>query len=514
MNVFPDKILLATDGLENTTLAARAAVDLAQKGGAELHVIHVWQTVPSPHFDHVIRSGLEDAGREALEEQVRWIEDDGGTVSGAHLWEGQAVEAIIARAEEIGAGLVVVGSRGMGRLGRLVLGSVSTRLAHRSHCPVLIVREGTEAWPPDRALVGYGSFEDTERAGFLGASLARALGAEVELVGVVSDAGDVQEKLRVLERALESRAGEIEEAVGLRPRVRTSIGEVARTILGIHAGEEKPALLSFGSKVLGGVGRVMVGEALDRVLSKSRGPILITPEPHPASKARVLERRAARRDGVQEGPAVLVATDGSEVSLRAGEHAARLADGLGAKLFALYVVDEHLAFHRGIHYAELVERLSEDGREAIGKVRVLAEKAGVQFEELIVFGRPYQTILAVAEEVGADPVVLGAEGMTGLEHAFIGSVSEEVLRRANRTVLVVGGHPENGSARRGTRRARAPGRGSDRAAGTGGDRRVRISAPARTETERKRIREAGGTVIRSHLRQQRGESTRSRPSDG
>ena len=450
MNGFPEKVLLATDGLENTIPAARAAVDLAQKGGAELHVIHTWQTVPSPHFDHAIRTGLEDAGRETLEEQVRWIEEVGGTVAGAHLWEGQAVEAIIARAEEIGAGLVVVGSRGRGRLGRLVLGSVSTGLAHRSPCPVLIVREGEEDWPPPLVLIGYGSFGDTERAGFLGASLARALGAEVELVGVVSDAGGAEEKRRVLERSLESRADEIEEAVGIRPRVRTSIGEVARTILGIHDGEEKPALLSFGSKVLGGVGRVMVGEALDRVLSKSRGPILITPEPHPASKARVLERRAAKRDGVQEGPAVLVATDGSEVSLRAGEHAAQLADGLGAKLFALYVVDEHLAFHGGIHYAELVERLSEDGREATGKVRALAEKAGVQFEELIVFGRPYQTILAVAEEVGADPIVLGAEGMTGLEHAFIGSVSEEVLRRANRTVLVVGGHPEDGSAKSGS----------------------------------------------------------------
>src|SRR5918995_2939109 len=107
MNGFPEKVLLATDGLENTTLAARAAVDLAQRGGAELHVVHVWHTVPSPHFDRVIRSGLEDAGREALEEQVRWIENEGGTVSGAHLWEGQAVGGIIEQAEEIGAGLVI-----------------------------------------------------------------------------------------------------------------------------------------------------------------------------------------------------------------------------------------------------------------------------------------------------------------------------------------------------------------------------------------------------------------------
>ncbi len=443
MDGFPEKILLATDGLENTTLAARAAVDLAKKGGAELHIVHVWHTVPSPHASGFIRSGLEEIGQEALDQQVRQIEDAGGTVAGARLREGLPVEEIIAGAEETEAGLVVVGSRGLGRLGRLALGSVSTGLAHRSHCPVLIVREGEEVWPPDRVLVGYGSFEDTERAGFLGASLARALGAGIELIGVAGDGDDVQEKLREVEQTLESRADEIEEAVGLRPRVRPFVGEVARTILDIHAEEEKPALLSFGSKVLGGAGRVMVGEALDQVLSKSRGPILITPELHPASKARIFERRET---GASQGPAVLVATDGSEVSQRAGEYAARLADGLGAKLFVLYVVDEHLAFHSGVHYGELVERFSEDGREATGEVRASAEKAGVECEELIVLGRPDRAIIAAAEELGADPIVLGSEGKSRMEHTLIGSVSEEVLRHANRTVLVVGGHPEDGSS--------------------------------------------------------------------
>ena len=442
MNGFPGKVLLATDGLENTTPAAWAAVDLAKGGGAELHVIHVWHTVPSPHFDRVIRSGLEDAGRETLEEQVRWIEEEDGSVAGAHLIEGQAVEAIVEQAEEIGADLVIVGSRGMGQLGRLVMGSVSTGLAHRSPCPVLIVREGANEWPPDRILVGYGSFEDTERAGLLGAGLGRALGARTELVGVVDDGEEAGTKLRDMERALEVRADEIERVVGERPGVRPLVGEVPRVILDVQAEEEKPALLSFGSKVLGRAGRVMVGAVLDRVLGETRGPILVTPEPHPASKARVLQRA---QTGARQGPAVLVATDGSEVSLRAGEYAARLAGSLDAKLFVLYVVDEHLLFHSGIHYGEFVARLSEDGREATGKIRALAEEAGVETEELIVFGRPEQTILSVAEEVGADPIFLGAEGMGRLEHALIGSVSEEALRRANRTVLVVGGHPEDGA---------------------------------------------------------------------
>ena len=75
-------------------------------------------------------------------------------------------------------------------------------------------------------------------------------------------------------------------------------------------------------------------------------------------------------------------------------------------------------------------------------MRALAEKAGVEFEELIVLGRPDRVIVAAAEEIGADPIVLGSEGKSRMEHALLGSVSEEVLRHANRSVLVVGGHPE------------------------------------------------------------------------
>ncbi|MGI8650805.1 MAG: universal stress protein [Rubrobacter sp.] len=152
MSGFPEKILLATDGLVSTGAAVRAAADLAEKGGAELHVVHVWTMVSSPHAGSFIRSGLKEIGQDRLDEQVKWIEAAGGAIAEASLIEGRSVEGIIAHAEETGAGLVVVGSRGMGRLGRMVIGSVSTGLVHRSPCPVLIVPEGEEVWPPERVI--------------------------------------------------------------------------------------------------------------------------------------------------------------------------------------------------------------------------------------------------------------------------------------------------------------------------------------------------------------------------
>ena len=135
-----------------------------------------------------------------------------------------------------------------------------------------------------------------------------------------------------------------------------------------------------------------------------------------------------------------MATDGSEAALHAGERAVGLAGFLGAKVYVLYVVDDDEAFRAGIHYGEAVKELAAFGRrEATGRVAELAEKAGVEHEEVVVTGNPAWAILAVAEEVGADYVLMGAEGASRLGNALFGSVSEEVLRRADRTVLLVGG---------------------------------------------------------------------------
>jgi nucleotide-binding universal stress UspA family protein len=57
-------------------------------------------------------------------------------------WErGLTAEEIVALAEEMGAGLVVMGSHGLGGIRRALIGSVSAAIVPHAHCPVLIVRE-------------------------------------------------------------------------------------------------------------------------------------------------------------------------------------------------------------------------------------------------------------------------------------------------------------------------------------------------------------------------------------
>jgi nucleotide-binding universal stress UspA family protein len=147
MSIFPTIILLATDGSEEAQLAATTAADLAQKTNSELHVITVGPDHPlyaypeaPARFEDALREQRHQA-KEVLEQQVKRIEDAGGTVNNKHLRDGRAAEEIVAVAEEIGAGLIVMGSRGHGRLRRALMGSVSEAVVRHAHCPVTIVRK-------------------------------------------------------------------------------------------------------------------------------------------------------------------------------------------------------------------------------------------------------------------------------------------------------------------------------------------------------------------------------------
>jgi nucleotide-binding universal stress UspA family protein len=148
MSFFPTKILLATDGSEEAALAARTATDVANNTASELHVALVglsaaYVGMGPPEIADIpppMQKELDEDARRLLDAQVKQIEADGSTVAQAHLRVGRPDEQIVALAEEIGAGLIVMGSRGLGGLRRLLMGSVSDSVVRHAHCPVLIVR--------------------------------------------------------------------------------------------------------------------------------------------------------------------------------------------------------------------------------------------------------------------------------------------------------------------------------------------------------------------------------------
>ena len=142
MSIFPTNILLATDGSREAELAATTAADLANATNSQLHVVHVGELLPTFLAQTEVEPAqLEREARELLDEQVRRIEEAGGTVEEAHLRLGQADEEIVDLAQSLGVGLIVMGSRGHGRIRRALMGSVSESVVRHAHCPVTIVRQ-------------------------------------------------------------------------------------------------------------------------------------------------------------------------------------------------------------------------------------------------------------------------------------------------------------------------------------------------------------------------------------
>jgi nucleotide-binding universal stress UspA family protein len=148
MNIFPTKILLATDGSREAILAARTAVDLADRTDSELHVAFILRTQDASEYgtvgfytENTLEEEIKQMGQRLLDEQVKRVEAAGGTVAEAHFRMARPDEGILAVGEDIGTGLIVLGSRGLGGVKRALMGSVSDSVVRHAHCPVLVVRK-------------------------------------------------------------------------------------------------------------------------------------------------------------------------------------------------------------------------------------------------------------------------------------------------------------------------------------------------------------------------------------
>jgi nucleotide-binding universal stress UspA family protein len=123
-------------------------VNLADKTGSELHVTFVLRTQDAPDYEALgfdaekPSEEVSQMGQRLLKEQARRVEEAGGTVAGAHFRMGRPDQEIVAVGEDVGAGLIVLGSRGLGGLKRALMGSVSDSVVRHAHCPVMVVRDG------------------------------------------------------------------------------------------------------------------------------------------------------------------------------------------------------------------------------------------------------------------------------------------------------------------------------------------------------------------------------------
>jgi nucleotide-binding universal stress UspA family protein len=272
VNQFPTKILLATDGSEATEQATEAAVDLSNKGGSELHVVHVWHDVPGPYAHKFVRGELRRQGQEDLDEQVRKIEGAGATVAKAHLRGGRTTDEVIKLGDELDVDLLIVGSRGLRGMRRILIGSHSEDIVHHAHRAVLVVPGRENVWPPAQIVAGDDFSEDAKKAAELAAALGKHFGARMLLLHAVSQASG-----EAVEGKLEERADELEDILEERPQTRVVQGDPAKVIIEAEREGEGPTLVAVGSRGLGLEERVGLGGVSTKVIRAGLGAVLVYP---------------------------------------------------------------------------------------------------------------------------------------------------------------------------------------------------------------------------------------------
>jgi nucleotide-binding universal stress UspA family protein len=139
------KILVAVDFSEYADSVLDVAVEFAKQLSAELHLVHAFDVrIPlvTPYEVAIPTAFIEEAREAAaskLAALIRKVAEDGVTAT-SHLSEVPAASAIVDLAEEIGADLIIMGTRGHTGLKHVLLGSVAERTLRHAPCSVLTVK--------------------------------------------------------------------------------------------------------------------------------------------------------------------------------------------------------------------------------------------------------------------------------------------------------------------------------------------------------------------------------------
>ena len=140
-------ILVGHDGSENAQHALRWAGELARRADMDLHVARAWSMTSAPRpasWSPGYVPPMEDWAAAVLEELTKHV-------TAAHLDPAVRVHCHVVHKSpakglvetSAGADLLVVGARGRGGFGGLLLGSVSDQAVHHAACPVTVIRPGT-----------------------------------------------------------------------------------------------------------------------------------------------------------------------------------------------------------------------------------------------------------------------------------------------------------------------------------------------------------------------------------
>jgi nucleotide-binding universal stress UspA family protein len=138
-----DKILLAVDGSDHALHAARIAAEMARgMKPKEFRIVVSYDSIPVYLGEPNMQFAIDNRKKDAEEILDKAIKEVGAIPCEIHteMIEGDSATAIIDVAITRESNIIIMGSRGLGRLAGLVLGSTSQKVVAHAPCPVLIVR--------------------------------------------------------------------------------------------------------------------------------------------------------------------------------------------------------------------------------------------------------------------------------------------------------------------------------------------------------------------------------------
>jgi len=304
------KILLATDGSPTAEVALEMLLALRLRETDQVTVLAIpVHSYVGVGFDGTGVYFAEVADRESVEarrvaETARERIAAKGVRATARADEGIAPHTILDVAATIDADLIVMGSRGLGRIAGAFLGSTARAVAARSPVPVLVVRERREA--PRRILVAVDGSEDSLFALRTALDLPLVEGTEITLLHVTPErelrdvpAGALGDELRAAVERRERAEGleVLSQARALVPagvavRMDLERGRAADRIreVAAAAGSDLIVLGSRGAAVRGD--RPMQGTTAERLLETAHCAVLVARAPA-RQKAKVPKREEA-----------------------------------------------------------------------------------------------------------------------------------------------------------------------------------------------------------------------------
>ena len=271
----------------------------------------------------------------------------------------------------------------------------------------------TETGNLGRVLVATDGSDESAGAIRTGVALSMTHGARLIGLSIALDNPEYSTFVPNIQEVAKQHAREalqsfIEEA---GESAETAIREATDSAQGIveAATEFGADIIVMGQHNKGGLARLMVGDTTASVIGHAECPVLVAPR-----AAHLWEKH------------ILLATDGSPHSEAATEAAGRIARQSRLPISVVSVVTSS---HND-------ERRSEAERAAAAAVERL-KGLGLQAEGQVTEGRPDDAIIKAAEAAGADLIVVGSHGRTGLTKVLLGSVAERVIGHSPCPVLVV-----------------------------------------------------------------------------